>query len=235
MTITNVVYILFVLEEADYDYSYYSVGIDRNITSNQEINENLTTLDVTAGIIWLWTVGGALNAVFDHLIWEVASCACFAPGGRFEKYPYCQKMGPLLVIMMTLSVCAAGTLTVLLRAEQESGAGPEGVDTTNATVPTIDSIKATDEVHVVKWQKDLETYSFLMAYIVEMVLSFLLWYPIIGTILFSGVLGCGRLPLVGGRPREMWLDAMEEEKEAAERADEEEGFCIDEPEQYPRY
>lgn len=216
LAITNLIYILFVMEEKDYDYSFYSFGIERNFTSNEDLNDNLTTIDITTGIIWLWTAGGALHAVFDHLIWEVASCSCFAPGGRFEEYPYCQKMGPLLMIMITLIVTIGGCMTVLLRATQEAYAGPGGINTTNASIPTWDELQGDDdEIYgVIQVQRDPETYRFVLSYVVELILSFFLWYPFVGTILFSGILGCGRLPLLGGRPREVRMQRKEREDES---------------------
>jgi hypothetical protein len=48
-----------------------------------------------------------------------------------------------------------------------------------------------------------QEFQFLLGYLVEMVLALFIYYPLGGTILFSGVLGCGKLPLLGGRPREV--------------------------------
>jgi len=46
-------------------------------------------------------------------------------------------------------------------------------------------------------------FEFLLAYMVEMALSYFLYYPVIGTILFSGILSCGHGSLLGGRPYEI--------------------------------
>ena len=59
---------------------------------------------------------------------------------------------------------------------------------------------------------DTRSFRFLIGWAVQVVLSLFVYYPIIGSIFFSGILGCCRLPLLGGRPREIWL-----EEQAAER------------------
>merc|ERR1719223_315285 len=52
--------------------------------------------------------------------------------------------------------------------------------------------------------EDKRSFAFLLGYLVEFVLALFVYYPIAVTILFSGVLGCGgRVPILGGRPREM--------------------------------
>jgi hypothetical protein len=38
---------------------------------------------------------------------------------------------------------------------------------------------------------------------VELVLALFVYYPLVGTILFSGVVVCGKIPVLGGRPYEV--------------------------------
>jgi hypothetical protein len=58
-------------------------------------------------------------------------------------------------------------------------------------------------------------FSFLVGYLVEMVLSLFIYYPIGGTIVFSGILSCGlKIPVLGGRPYEV---ACEERRKAKEQ------------------
>jgi hypothetical protein len=54
-------------------------------------------------------------------------------------------------------------------------------------------------------------YAFLVSYCIELVLSYTIFYPIIGTILFSGILTCGRYPVLGGRPYEIRQEEIAEE------------------------
>lgn len=57
------------------------------------------------------------------------------------------------------------------------------------------------------------SFRFLLGYLVEFILALFVYYPIAVTILFSGVLGCnGRVPLLGGRPREMKKELLHLQK-----------------------
>ena len=46
----------------------------------------------------------------------------------------------------------------------------------------------------------------LQAILKKVILALFVYYPIGGTILFSGCLGCGRIPLLGGRPQEVLME-----------------------------
>jgi hypothetical protein len=49
-----------------------------------------------------------------------------------------------------------------------------------------------------------KSFYFLFGYIIEFVLAVFIYGPIMLTVVFTGVLGCnGRIPVLGGRPREM--------------------------------
>jgi hypothetical protein len=56
----------------------------------------------------------------------------------------------------------------------------------------------------------LGQFTFFVKYAVELFLSWFLYFPIFGTLMFSGILGCGgRLPILGGRPRDKKLIEQE--------------------------
>lgn len=51
-----------------------------------------------------------------------------------------------------------------------------------------------------------QSFSFLSKYAIELSLTWFVYFPLVGTIIFSGILGCGgRLPVLGGRPRDIRL------------------------------
>ena len=54
----------------------------------------------------------------------------------------------------------------------------------------------------------------------EVALSLAVWYPLMGALLFSGVLRCGKLPVLGGRPYEMRVLAKAQEIENTEEGQE---------------
>ena len=46
-------------------------------------------------------------------------------------------------------------------------------------------------------------FSFLLGYALELVFALFIFYFITSTIFFSGILGCFRVPVLGGRPYEL--------------------------------
>lgn len=56
---------------------------------------------------------------------------------------------------------------------------------------------------LVHYTSEEPDFHFLLGYLIELVLSLFLYTPIVQTVVFSGFLGCGRMPFLGGRPREM--------------------------------
>jgi len=79
-----------------------------------------------------------------------------------------------------------------------------------ASVPRVNTEEMFDYVTV----DDVNQYHYIVSYLVELMLSYFVWYPIVGTILFSGCLSRGKEPLLGGRPYELRKD---QELQAAEQ------------------
>lgn len=50
---------------------------------------------------------------------------------------------------------------------------------------------------------DSTRFSFLLAYSLELVFALFVFYFLTSTVFFSGILGCGRIPILGGRPYEL--------------------------------
>jgi hypothetical protein len=46
----------------------------------------------------------------------------------------------------------------------------------------------------------IDDYSFLLNYLIEVMFALFVLFPIVSFIIFTGVLGCGRIPGIGGRP-----------------------------------
>jgi hypothetical protein len=80
---------------------------------------------------------------------------------------------------------------------------------TNTDTVPYDNEESTGNFHFLPeedWEiqvDDAHEFQFLLGYLGEMVFALFIYYPLGGTILFSGVLGCGKLPLLGGRPQEV--------------------------------
>ena len=189
LAVTNVIYVAFVIDNSKYDATYYSASYNHTLTGNQAIDSQLTQITVTNGMIVLWTVGGVMNAMYDVTIWTIASCKCFRSGT-----PGKDRLRFYILMLILLTVVTGSTLAVLVRA-------------------TFDSNQQTAEVAnklELKYTPNAESYRFLISYAVEVALSLLVWYFLVGFVMFTGVLGCGgKVPILGGRPYELKkLDEM---------------------------
>ena len=51
-------------------------------------------------------------------------------------------------------------------------------------------------------------FSFFVGYALELVFALFLFYFITSTVFFTGILGCFRVPVLGGRPYELWREKM---------------------------
>jgi hypothetical protein len=132
-----------------------------------------------------------------------------------------RSLSVFLVLLSVVVVTALATLAVTLRAALSSDDGTQLVEYTgdggDATQKLHSYNLSDDNVQLfqVNGANDLE---FMIAYCVELVLNYFIYYPIVGTLLFSGVLTGGRWGVWGGRPYEL----KEEEKD---RADDMEQAC----------
>jgi len=64
-------------------------------------------------------------------------------------------------------------------------------------------------------------FSFLVGYLLELVFALFVFYFVTSTVFFSGILGCGRLPVLGGRPYEMRQAATNVNNDDRQSEDEE--------------
>ena len=168
-----------------------------------DVNED-NNVEVTKDIIMLWTLGGVVHGMFDNLIWTLSICACCEAGNRFAFLAGYKKFGTGLLVFFILLIMAVTSLSVVLRGvmeEDDESADVQELKTAGVFDDTIDLRTA-----------GKENYEFLMSYFVELGLEFMVYFPMIGSLLFSGVLYCIRLPQFGGRPYEI----EQEEKELDE-------------------
>lgn len=164
------------------------------------------TLYITYGTMILWTFGCTFHSLFDILVWNLTACACCHPGGRYgnseiaTKWEFCHDMGSYLLIAPILTLGGLAGYSSYLRV-------------TNTENEELDMEYGDDLVETVTNGK-LGEYSFLLRFGVELFLAWFVFFPIVSTVLFSGFFGCrGRLPLLGGRPRDKrLLDEGNEDK-----------------------
>jgi len=188
LTISNLTYLYFIHN----DYGANEVLFSLN--SRHSKYTGIPEITVTKAMITLWTLGSFLHTVFDLGLWHMKACTLCRYGGLVDEK--LARMGRLVGLFIVMVVMGVGGYAVLLRATLDykgEGSVSEEVE---------ESIK-NNEIYDVDVE-DKRSFRFLLGYLVEFVLALFVYYPIAVTILFSGVLGCkGRIPVLGGRPREM--------------------------------
>lgn len=171
-------------------------------------DEEKTTL--TTGMLLLWTLGSSIHAAYNLLQWHIAACACCRPGGLCEKQACCPSLGKhllrvLVIVIISMAVLIIFTRVAISNSEEAVEAVADAKNSTGAEI-TDDSIHFFDDDNLQLEVHDVSEFEFLVGYFVEMVLALFVYYPIGGTVLFSGCLGCGRIPLLGGRPFEVNIE-----------------------------
>jgi hypothetical protein len=230
LVITNFIYLAFVFTQTNYDRQYVELRTNATRTGlYDDLDDNISVLSVTNGNIALWTIGAFIHSVFDNCIWALAACSCCihqeGKAHKEEKLRRYRSTGSFLVIISVIGVTALATFAVALRAALTTDDGVKAI--TSASDLEESSSLAYQQAHqqLLRVQVDgANDYEFIIAYLVELALTYVVYYPIVGTIFFSGILTCGRYPLWGGRPYEI-QEALQAELE--EELDEEEGVEVE--------
>lgn len=137
----------------------------------------------------LWTVGSGVHALFDYGLWHLIAnfhaCHC---GQRS-----CDKVtGFSIAVSITMIVLSVTCVMVYFRAFE--------VVRENDDVGEDDSLTGQNSIGIIIPDKQPDL-SFLNSYLIEVFFALFVYSIIVQTVLFSGVLGCGRLMFCGGRPR----------------------------------
>jgi len=190
LAVTNFLWLGMILQEMDSEVTVLQV--------NTTFTGENTSVSVTQGMVVLWTIGGSVHVLFDIFVWMfTAGCACCLPGRKWNGFftKYCHAIIVVLVVLCT----ALATLVVVLRA------AVEGNDETYfASVSGHPIINGTDSGYGTAqfFSKNKSEYEFLVSYAVELCLALFVYNPVFASVLFSGCLGCGCIPFLGGRPYE---------------------------------
>ena len=144
---------------------------------------NLFGLNVSVGMVTLLVFSGPLHVLFDLSVFFLQSCPPCRTGGILEDHLNERYrnvfiwIGGHFAIFIALFAFSLSIHVTLIRASLNEGDGD-------------DSDLATSGEH----------YSFLLLYVVEIFVANFIVFPIGTFTVFSGVLGCGVLPGIGGRP-----------------------------------
>jgi len=199
VAITNVIYLWFLGTGRDDQEEVFALNLSAN--GQEEEQSYSTSYAVTSGLLMLVTVGSGSHAIFDRFLWALSACGCCRSGGRFDNSGclggFCKTLAFSLAIILVVAVVALATCAVVVRATVEEGS--------QIKVPFFQNNLSENrtELNDILDEFDVTDYSFLRGYALEFVVSLLVYYPFIQTVLFSGILGCGCIPILGGRPLSM--------------------------------
>ena len=199
LVISNLLYLYFLSTSQGVDGEFISVDFRVNATvASQSVG--ISNLSFTNYQITLWTLGTFIHTMFDLSVWYMAACGCCQPGGSLEAWgPHLRWMGSYLTLLAVTLTAATATLIVVVRATLNDH--PEAVRPNDS----LQSGGLFDDAVEFGETSGPAAYQFLVAWCIEVLISWFVYYFIFGTVFFSGILGCYRLPLLGGRPREVML------------------------------
>ena len=218
LLLTNMIWLFFVLsDEYESEHAVLTISLGgsvdyaTNTTRFDSIPDKDSEIAITEGMIMLWTLGGGLHALFDNTVWYLSACVCCLPCHSQESLERFQKYGTIFMVFAVLGISAVASFVVVLRASLDDGDEQQ-------TEP-IGSAGITDDKVDLFGYQDKSSFKFLLSYGVELGLALFIYYPVVGTVLFSGVLGCGKVPVLGGRPYEVMMEKkrIERKRRRAER------------------
>jgi len=190
---TNCIYLYYVFHDEEMDKMLIEISLEE---MNHLNIHKLETLEVTYGMVALWTFGGALHSVFDICMWYLSACACFLSGASCSNRGRCQVIGSYIVIAVAAVFVALALFIVFMRAayDRRLRLAEEGI-----------------MLQEFEWEElgRIKNFSFLIGYAIELVLVYLAYYPFFITLLFTGILPCI------GRPKE--LEKQNRERKAREK------------------
>jgi hypothetical protein len=199
MTISSILYLFFIYYE-DYVPNSTNPLMNVSISVNTTIaSQSMTfnSISVTKYQVILWTIGSLLHCILDFLVRHLSANACCKLGVRCSST--CDWMTNNLVLGFIISMAAMGSLFFFLRALfLEDRANPQLIQSAGF----LDNFLSPDDA-------SLRTLSrFLMSLAVELFLTWFAMYFLFVTVIFSGILGCCRIPFLGGRPYEIYASQL---------------------------
>jgi hypothetical protein len=143
---------------------------------------------VTVGMLVLLTFSGPLHVLFDLSIYFIQACPPCRANGFFDRhsphiFPKIHQqcwlwIGTHIAFIITVAASLLAVKLTLMRASLNEGDGNE------------------EDISY-----SVQNYSFMLYYIMEIVVANFVAFPMATFTVFSGVLGCcGRIPGLGGRP-----------------------------------
>jgi hypothetical protein len=138
--------------------------------------------NVTQGLVVTAFFGGFCNVLFDFFIWFIQVCPLCQPGSIiFDKLSDSTRtfwlwMGSNVAFIVTAIAISLAINVIAVRASVIDDGNEDG------------------------YAHSIQCYSFIGTFLLEVLITQALMFPIVAFTIFSGVLGCFVLPGVGGRP-----------------------------------
>lgn len=176
LSVTNAVYLYYLwgIAAKDYDDPIFSLSFGGDIVENV-ITDHAVVIDITHGMAVLWTVGAAAHSMFDYIMWHMIACTCI-------KRRSCRIAGWNVVVTIVMLLVAFTSFTSVARAYESREEMEEDIEPVGLGAD----------------------FHYMKVYSIELALSLFVYTPLMQILLFSGIIGCGRLPILGGRPYEVW-------------------------------
>lgn len=215
---TNIAYIWDWYDGNDYEFNpnhiiytfNFGNGDDGEDNGDDNVNDgddgisasNISEISITYGMLLLWTFGCTFHSIFDILVWNLSACACCHPGGRYGTTliaKKCHDLGSYLLIPFIVCLLVLAGYSSYLRIMNSN--------------TELEDVYEDDMITSITNGK-LGKFSFFLRFGIELLLAWFLFFPLLSTLLFSGILGCKTLPLLGGRPydKKKLLQQLEKEE-----------------------
>ena len=156
-----------------------------------EVALTLLGYSLTKGNMSLLFFGSGLHVLFDLSLWYMQACPFCRPNGLLagrlsESHKNCWLwFGSYIAVEVTIISITLAVYVILLRAS------------------VVEDGDLDDDRGIQLSHTGIQDYLFISAVFMEFAFSQLVMFPIVAFTLFSGILGCGRVPIIGGRPYEI--------------------------------
>ena len=139
-------------------------------------------------------------------------------------YGFLEVIHLLVLLYLSLSLCivnshsmaavvaATSVAVIRLNEDEEQEANTMAEEFADSQLDGEETAGAEDD-YANRW-------AFLIGYFLELTMALFVFYPLTSTMFFSGILGCGRLPVIGGRPYEMWKARLKAERKKNKNGEE---------------
>jgi len=137
----------------------------------------------------------------------------------------CQNFGIYVAVLVVMLAVVAATGVAIARLTQ---------DQSNAAVRQQQDKQQTafEELAAERLEESSEgnndNVTFLVGYALELVFALFVFYFFTSTVFFSGILGCGRIPFLGGRPYEVRQARSNDKNDGDENGDDDDEYIEEE-------